>query len=62
MGKTVKSGYRNITKDGDEDRVFGIPIHRNDLNKKTISLADPNVWLFYKNYGTEPNCIELIYP
>jgi len=56
LGKTAKSGYRNITKEGDEDRVFGVPIHRNDLNKKTISLADPN------NYGTEPNCIELIYP
>jgi hypothetical protein len=39
-------GYRNVTKDGDEDRVFGVPVHRNDLNKKTISLADPTVALF----------------
>jgi len=49
LGKTLNFGYRNITKQGDEDRVFGVPTIRNDISEPGIkSIADPN------NYGNEP--------
>ena len=31
VGKSVREGYRNITKEGDLKRVFGIPTLRTDI-------------------------------
>jgi len=31
LGKTNKYGYRNVTKSGDENRVFGVPTIRSDI-------------------------------
>jgi len=46
LGKTNKFGFRNITKPGDENRVFGTPTIRDDMPKKNFkSIADPNVTL-----------------
>jgi len=57
LGKTNKHGYRNIPKEGDEDRIFGVPTIRSDIKQpKNVSVADPN------NYGTEPQVIELLFP
>lgn len=33
LGKSIKHGFRNIVKPGDELRVFGTPTIRNDLNR-----------------------------
>jgi EF-hand domain-containing family member B len=44
LGKTNKYGFRNITKEGDENRVFGVPTIRYDIPKPIQqSVADPNV-------------------
>ncbi len=46
LGRTNKYGFRNITKEGDENRVFGVPTIRYDIPKpKMQSVADPNVLL-----------------
>jgi hypothetical protein len=31
LGKTLKFGYRNIVKPGDENRIFGVPTIRSDI-------------------------------
>lgn len=31
LGKTTQFGYRNITKNGDENKVFGVPTIRTDI-------------------------------
>ncbi|KRX04848.1 hypothetical protein PPERSA_06482 [Pseudocohnilembus persalinus] len=57
LGKTNKFGFRNTTKPGDEDRCFGVPTIRDDINKpKVRSVADPN------NYGDEPSGVQLLFP
>lgn len=43
LGRSMRLGYRNTPKQGDEKRVFGIPTIRTDIAKETRSLADPNV-------------------
>lgn len=46
LGRTNKYGFRNITKEGDENRIFGVPTIRYDIPKpKMQSVADPNVLL-----------------
>ncbi len=32
LGKSVKFGYRNNPKPGDENRIFGVPTIRSDIN------------------------------
>lgn len=45
LGRTNKYGFRNITKEGDENRVFGVPTIRYDIPKPARqSVADPNVF------------------
>ncbi|CAG9310738.1 unnamed protein product [Blepharisma stoltei] len=57
LGKTNRFGFRNIVKEGDEDRQFGVPTIRNDIPKKAFkSVADPN------NYGDEASAVQLLYP
>ena len=47
LGKSTKFGTRNLTKTGDEDRVFGTPTIRTDIIKPIKkSVADPNVAIF----------------
>lgn len=44
LGKSTRFGTRNLTKPGDEDRVFGTPTIRTDIIKPVKkSVADPNV-------------------
>ena len=44
LGHTNKFGFRNTTKEGDQNRVFGTPTIRDDITRKTQkSIADPNV-------------------
>jgi hypothetical protein len=46
LGRTNKYGFRNITKEGDENRLFGVPTIRYDIPKPARqSVADPNVFL-----------------
>jgi len=41
LGRTNKFGFRNITKEGDENRVFGVPTIRYDIPKPARqSVAD----------------------
>lgn len=45
LGVTNKYGFRNIVKEGDENRVFGVSTIRYDIPKpKLQSVADPIVW------------------
>ena len=42
LGKSNKHGYRNVTKPGDENRVFGTGSIRNDIPApKNKGIADP---------------------
>ena len=44
LGHTNRYGFRNITKEGDEGRTFGIPTIRYDIPKPAQqSVADPQV-------------------
>ena len=44
LGKSNKHGFRNIVKEGDDNRVFGVPTIRYDIKKpERQSVADPNV-------------------
>lgn len=44
LGKSTRFGTRNVTKSGDQDRVFGTPTIRTDIVKPVKkSVADPNV-------------------
>ena len=46
LGTTNRYGYRNLTRKGDENRIFGVPTIRNDIVKTSMrSVADPNVIL-----------------
>jgi len=57
LGRATKHGFKNTVKDGDEDRVFGLPTIRTDIPKpKLKSVADPN------NYGDEPPTVGLLFP
>jgi len=57
LGKSNRFGYKNVAKTGDDDRVFGVPTIRSDIEKPSMkSVADPN------NYGDEPGSIGLLFP
>lgn len=57
LGTTTRFGFRNTTKSGDEQRVFGVPTIRDDILKKGMkSIADPN------NYGDEKPALALLFP
>ena len=57
LGKSTRFGFRNTVKEGDEDRQFGVPTIRKDIEKKDFkSVADPN------NYGNEASVVQLLYP
>ena len=44
LGVTNRYGFRNIVKEGDENRVFGVSTIRYDIPKpKLQSVADPIV-------------------
>ena len=44
LGHTNRHGFRNIVKEGDENRVFGVSTIRYDIPKpKLQSVADPIV-------------------
>lgn len=55
LGGANRIGFRNVTKPGDESRIFGVPTIRSDINKKTMkSIADPNVTII-RWYFVVPN-------
>ena len=57
LGRSVQFGYRNTPHCGDEDRIFGVPTIRSDIEcPNNRSIADPN------NYGNEPQVIQLLFP
>lgn len=57
LGRTNRYGFRNVVKEGDESRQFGVPTIRSDIEKKDFkSVADPN------NYGDEASVVQLLYP
>lgn len=44
LGRCTKIGSRNVPKEGDENRAFGVPTIRYDIKKpEKQSVADPNV-------------------
>lgn len=57
LGRSLRSGFRNEVKPGDDSRVFGVPTIRDDIKKSHLkSVADPY------NYGDEPAANQLLYP
>lgn len=47
LGRCSKIGSRNIPKEGDENRLFGVPTIRYDIKKpERQSVADPNVFFY----------------
>lgn len=57
LGKTVRKGFRNIPKPGDEDRQFGVPSVRYDLPKRSQrSITDA------QNYGDDATAVEVMFP
>lgn len=47
LGRSNRHGFRNIVKEGDEQRLFGVPTIRYDIKKpERVSVADPNVIFF----------------
>lgn len=57
LGRATRAGFRNIVKEGDQVRVFGVPTIRSDMSsKQQKSLADSN------NYGNEALAVQLLYP
>ncbi|GFR51165.1 hypothetical protein Agub_g13522 [Astrephomene gubernaculifera] len=58
LGKSLREGFRNKTKSGDETRVFGVPTIRTDMVRlpKLRSVADP------QNYGNEPDAGQVLRP
>lgn len=54
LGKSIRPGFRNV---GPEDRIFGVPSVRLDINPpKQRSVADSH------NYGNEPSTASLLFP
>jgi len=44
VGRSIRFGTRNLPKEGDEKRVFGIPTVRSDILKPALpSVANPYV-------------------
>ena len=55
LGKSLRSGFRNESKDS--ERVFGAPSIRSDLNAPKVKSVADN-----QNYGNELGAFSLIYP
>jgi hypothetical protein len=53
LGKACKL---QVNDKKEENKIFGVPSNRSDLNKKKASIAD------YSNYGDEKDVYELLYP
>ena len=50
LGKSTRHGFRNVVKEEDRSRVFGVPTIRTDIKAKSFkSVADPNVKLITPN-------------
>jgi hypothetical protein len=57
LGRSLRHGFKNEVKPGDEGRIFGVPTIRDDIKKTALkSVADPY------NYGDEPQVNQLLYP
>ena len=57
LGRCNKLNCTNVPKEGDEDRIFGVPSIRYDIKRPSqMSLADP------QNYADETTTIELLFP
>eukprot|EP00331_Platyophrya_macrostoma_P007777 CAMPEP_0176430524 /NCGR_PEP_ID=MMETSP0127-20121128/14302_1 /TAXON_ID=938130 /ORGANISM="Platyophrya macrostoma, Strain WH" /LENGTH=419 /DNA_ID=CAMNT_0017812425 /DNA_START=6 /DNA_END=1265 /DNA_ORIENTATION=+ len=57
LGRSTKHGFRNLTKPGDDNRVFGVPTIRDDIKKpKLKSVADTTA------YGDDPAANEILFP
>ena len=57
LGITNRHGFRNVTKPGDEHRVFGTPSIRHDVPKRAQkSVAD------HTNYGDESSAVQVLFP
>ena len=57
LGRCNKINCKNVPKEGDETRVFGVPTIRYDIKKpEKPSLADP------QNYADETTAVELLFP
>lgn len=58
LGRSLRPGFRNMTRAGDEDRSFGVPSVRVDLPapRGTLSMANAT------NFGNEPDAASLVFP
>jgi len=57
LGTTLRPGWRNEIKPGDETRMFGVPGVRDDIAPpRARSVAD------HQNYGDEPSSFAVMYP
>lgn len=57
LGKATRFGFRNLPKEGDDNRIYGVATIRSDIKKKGMkSVADP------QNYGDEKPAIALLFP
>jgi len=57
LGRATKFGFRNKTRPGEENRVFGTPTIRDDIKAPgQISVACT------QNYGNESKVVELLFP
>ncbi|PNH00518.1 hypothetical protein TSOC_013655 [Tetrabaena socialis] len=57
LGKSLREGFRNQTKPGDQDRSFGVPTIRTDVRlPKLRSVASA------QNYGNEPDAGQVLRP
>ena len=57
LGRATKFGFRNETRPGDENRVFGVPTIRSDIQAP----AKPSI-ACVQNYGNEEKSVELLFP
>ncbi|KXZ53002.1 hypothetical protein GPECTOR_8g371 [Gonium pectorale] len=57
LGKSLREGFRNTTRPGDEGRSFGVPTIRTDLKLPRLrSVANP------RNYGNESDAGQVLRP
>lgn len=57
LGRATKFGFRNETRKGDENRVFGVPTIRDDI----MAPARPSI-ACVQNYGGEEKVVGLLFP
>jgi len=57
LGRSLRPGYRNVPRDGDDGRSFGVPSVRTDLPApRSVSVANAT------NFGNEPDAASLVFP